>query len=97
MVAADQINARSIMVMKSNQSKFFNLSWPFQGSTVTPTSSLTISPRKTSCTRCVMGKIILEMFVRIKSLLRYELSPSAAANFTRRDLADYIRVFLQQQ
>jgi hypothetical protein len=38
-----------------------------------------------------MGRPVTCKFILNSYFSRYELSPSAAANFTRRNLADYLR------
>jgi len=80
MVAADQTNARSIMVMKSDQNKFFNLS-----------ENLVMAVSGESGDTNQFSEYIAKNIQLYKMRNGYELSPSAAANFTRRNLADYLR------
>jgi len=80
MVAADQTNARSIMVMKSDQNKFFNLS-----------DRLVMAVSGESGDTTQFAEYIAKNIALYKMRNGYELSPSAAANFTRRNLADYLR------
>merc|ERR1712098_820801 len=80
MVAADQTNARSIMVMKSDQNKFFNLS-----------DRLVMAVSGESGDTNQFAEYIAKNIQLYKMRNGYELSPSAAANFTRRNLADYLR------
>merc|ERR1712046_180958 len=80
MVAADQTNARSIMVMKSDQNKFINLS-----------DRLVMAVSGESGDTNQFAEYIAKNIQLYKMRNGYELSPSAAANFTRRNLADYLR------
>jgi len=80
MIAADQTNARSIMVMKSDQDKFCNLS-----------ERLTMAVSGESGDTTNFAEYISANIQLYKMRNGYELSPTAAANFTRRQLADYLR------
>merc|ERR1711978_120027 len=80
MVATDQTNARSIMVMKSDQNKFFNLS-----------DRLVMAVSGESGDTTQFAEYIAKNIQLYKMRNGYELSPAAAANFTRRNLADYLR------
>jgi len=80
MVAADQTNARSIMVMKSDQNKFFNMS-----------DRLVMAVSGESGDTNQFAEYIAKNIQLYKMRNGYELSPSAAANFTRRNLADNLR------
>merc|ERR1712046_27707 len=80
MVAADQTNARSIMVMKSDQNKFINLS-----------DRLVMAVSGESGDTNQFAEYIAKNIQLYKMRNGYELSPAAAANFTRRNLADYLR------
>ena len=80
MVAADQTNARSIMVMKQDQDKFCQLS-----------DSLVMAVSGESGDTTQFAEYIAKNIQLYKMRNSYELSPSAAANFTRRNLADYLR------
>merc|ERR1712137_704283 len=80
MVAADQTNARSIMVMKSDQDKFCQLS-----------DRLVMAVSGESGDTTQFAEYIAKNIQLYKMRNGYELSPSAAANFTRRNLADYLR------
>ena len=80
MVAADQTNARSIMVMKQDQDKFCQLS-----------ERLVMAVSGESGDTTQFAEYIAKNIQLYKMRNSYELSPSAAANFTRRNLADYLR------
>ena len=80
MVAADQTNARSIMVMKQDQDKFCQLS-----------DRLVMAVSGESGDTTQFAEYIAKNIQLYKMRNSYELSPSAAANFTRRNLADYLR------
>jgi len=80
MVAADQTNARSIMVMKHDQDKFCQLS-----------ERLVMAVSGESGDTTQFAEYIAKNIQLYKMRNSYELSPSAAANFTRRNLADYLR------
>ena len=71
---------RSIMVMKSDQDKFCNLS-----------ERLTMAVSGESGDTTNFAEYISANIQLYKMRNGYELSPSAAANFTRRQLADYLR------
>merc|ERR1712025_686507 len=70
----------SIMVMKSDQNKFFNLS-----------DRLVMAVSGESGDTNQFAEYIAKNIQLYKMRNGYELSPSAAANFTRRNLADYLR------
>merc|ERR1711994_454796 len=80
MVAADQTNARSIMVMKQDQDKFCQLS-----------DRLVMAVSGESGDTTQFAEYIAKNIQLYKMRNGYELSPAAAANFTRRNLADYLR------
>eukprot|EP00088_Acartia_fossae_P013826 TRINITY_DN17308_c0_g1_i1.p1 TRINITY_DN17308_c0_g1~~TRINITY_DN17308_c0_g1_i1.p1 ORF type:complete len:205 (+),score=65.50 TRINITY_DN17308_c0_g1_i1:51-665(+) len=80
MVAADQTNARSIMVMKSDQDKFCQLS-----------DKLVMAVSGESGDTTQFAEFIARNIQLYKMRNGYELSPTAAANYTRRQLADYLR------
>jgi len=68
------------MVMKSDQNKFFNLS-----------DRLVMAVSGESGDTNQFSEYIAKNIALYKMRNGYELSPSAAANFTRRNLADYLR------
>lgn len=80
MVATDQTNARSIMVMKSDQKKYLELS-----------DKLIMAVSGESGDTSQFAEYIQKNIQLYKMRNGYELSPKAAANFTRRNLADYLR------
>jgi len=80
MVAADQTNARSIMVMKSDMKKYLKLS-----------DRLIMAVSGESGDTSQFAEYVQKNIQLYKMRNGYELSPSAAANFTRRNLADYLR------
>jgi len=80
MVAADQTNARSIMVMKSDMKKYMKLS-----------DKLIMAVSGESGDTSQFSEYIQKNIQLYKMRNGYELSPAAAANFTRRNLADYLR------
>jgi len=80
MVATDQTNARSIMVMKEDEEKVVNLS-----------DRLVMAISGESGDTNQFAEYIAKNIQLYKMRNGYELSPSAAANFTRRNLADYLR------
>nr|AGN29655.1 proteasome subunit beta type-2-like protein [Acartia pacifica]AGN29656.1 proteasome subunit beta type-2-like protein [Acartia pacifica] len=80
MVATDQTNARSIMVMKSDEKKYLKLS-----------DRLIMAVSGESGDTNQFAGYIQKNIQLYKMRNAYELSPSAAANFTRRNLADYLR------
>merc|ERR1711936_435965 len=71
---------RSIMVMKSDQDKFCQLS-----------DNLVMAVSGESGDTNQFAEYIQKNIQLYKMRNGYELSPSAAANFTRRNLADYLR------
>jgi len=80
LVAADQTNARSIMVMKSDEQKYLKLS-----------DKLIMAVSGESGDTVQFAEYVEKNIQLYKMRNGYELSPSAAANFTRRNLADYLR------
>merc|ERR1712241_306295 len=80
MVATDQTNARSIMVMKEDEQKVVNLS-----------DRLVMAVSGESGDTNQFAEYIAKNIQLYKMRNGYELSPAAAANFTRRNLADYLR------
>ena len=80
MVATDQTNARSILVMKEDYDKTIKLS-----------DRLLMSVSGESGDTSQFAEFIAKNVQLYKMRNSYELSPNAAANFTRRNLADYLR------
>jgi len=80
MVAADQTNARSILVMKSDQKKYTKIS-----------ERMIMAVTGESGDTHQFSEYVHKNLQLYKMRNGYELSPSAAANFTRRNLADYLR------
>eukprot|EP00093_Oithona_nana_P005313 05313.XXX_233259_232339_1 [CDS] Oithona nana genome sequencing. len=80
MVAIDKTNARSIMVMKDDYDKSFQLSDKMIMSVVGESGDTT-----------QYAEFIAKNIQLYKMQHGYELSPKACANFTRRNLADYLR------
>jgi len=80
MVACDQTNARSIMVMKSDMKKYLQLS-----------DRLIMAVSGESGDSSQFAEYVEKNIQLYKMRNGYELSPSAAASFTRRNLADYLR------
>jgi len=80
MVASDQTNARSIIVMKKDQRKYLKLS-----------DKLIMAVSGESGDTHQFSEYVAKNIQLYKMRNGYELSPSAAANFTRRNLADYLR------
>ena len=79
-VASDATNARSILVMKEDYDKTFKLS-----------DHLLMSVTGESGDTTQFAEFISKNVQLQKIRHGYELSPAAAANFTRRNLADYLR------
>lgn len=80
MVAADQTSARSILVMKSDKKKYLKLA-----------DRLIMAVCGESGDTDQFAEYVEKNIQLYKMRNGYELSPSAAANFTRRSLADYLR------
>nr|AQS22599.1 proteasome subunit beta type-2-like protein [Pseudodiaptomus poplesia] len=80
MLVTDQTNARSIMVMKSDHKKYLQLA-----------DRLVMAVSGESGDTTQFSEYIAKNVALYKMRNGYELSPSAAANFTRRNLADYLR------
>jgi len=80
MVATDRTNARSILVMKDDQRKSYQLS-----------DKLVMTAVGESGDTNQFAEFITKNIQLYKMQNGYELSPSGAANFTRRNLADYLR------
>jgi len=79
-IASDRTNARSIIVMKDDTDKTYNLS-----------DTLVMSAVGESGDTTQFAEFIQKNVQLYKMQNSYELSPWAAANFTRRNLADYLR------
>ncbi|XP_022909087.1 proteasome subunit beta type-2-like [Onthophagus taurus] len=80
MIATDMTTAHSIMVMKSDENKLFPLSKKLV---------MAIVGEKGDTTQ--FAEYIAKNIQLYKMRNGYELSPSAAANFTRRNLAEALR------
>jgi len=80
LVAADQTSAQSIMVLKSDTKKYLKLS-----------DRLIMAVSGESGDTTQFAEYVEKNIQLYKMRNGYELSPSAAANFTRRNLADYLR------
>lgn len=80
LVASDQTNAHSILVVKDDYDKTFPLS-----------DKLLMSVSGQSGDTNQFAEFIAKNVQLYKMRNSYELSPNAAANFTRRNLADYLR------
>jgi len=80
LVAADQTSAHSIMVLKSDTKKYLKLS-----------DKLIMAVSGESGDTVQFAEYVEKNIQLYKMRNGYELSPSAAANFTRRNLADYLR------
>ncbi|XP_011497064.1 PREDICTED: proteasome subunit beta type-2-like [Ceratosolen solmsi marchali] len=80
LVAADMTNATSIMVMKNDEHKIHKIS-----------SKLVMAISGESGDATQFSEYISKNLQLYKMRNGYELSPKAAANFTRRNLADYLR------
>ncbi|XP_058804602.1 proteasome subunit beta type-2-like [Phymastichus coffea] len=80
LIAADMTNATSIMVMKNDEHKIFKIS-----------NKLVMAVSGESGDAIQFSEYINKNLQLYKMRNGYELSPKAAANFTRRNLADYLR------
>ena len=80
MVATDRTNARSILVMKEDYDKTIKLS-----------DRLLMAVSGESGDTNQFAEFIAKNVQLYKMRNSYQLSPNAAANFTRRNLADYLR------
>ncbi|XP_012252864.1 proteasome subunit beta type-2 [Athalia rosae] len=80
LVAADMTNAQSIMVMKSDEQKIHKIS-----------DKLVMAVSGESGDTTQFAEFIGKNIQLYKMRNGYELSPKAAASFTRRNLADYLR------
>lgn len=80
LIAADMTNAHSIMVMKDDEDKLHKIS-----------DKLVMAISGESGDTTQFAEYIAKNIQLYKMRNGYELSPSAAANFTRRNLADYLR------
>ncbi|XP_014207133.1 proteasome subunit beta type-2 [Copidosoma floridanum] len=80
LVAADMTNASSIMVMKSDENKLYKLS-----------DKLVMAVCGESGDAIQFSEYISKNLQLYKMRNGYELSPKASANFTRKNLADYLR------
>ncbi|KAL4236778.1 Proteasome subunit beta type-2 [Mactra antiquata] len=80
LVAADQVSARSIVSMKQDNDKMFKLN-----------DNLLMLVSGEPGDTVQFAEYIGKNIQLYKMRNGYELSPSAAANFTRKNLADYLR------
>ncbi|KAK9702444.1 Proteasome subunit [Popillia japonica] len=80
LIAADMTNAHSIIVMKTDENKLYQLS---------NNIVMAISGEKGDTTQ--FAEYIAKNIQLYKMRNGYELSPTAAANFTRRNLAEALR------
>lgn len=80
LLATDQTNARSILVMKQDHDKTFRLS-----------DNLVMSVTGEPGDNVQFSEFIAKNIQLYKMRNSYELCPRAAANFTRNNLADYLR------
>lgn len=80
LVATDQTSARSILVMKETYDKTYALS-----------DHLLLSVTGESGDTTQFAEFIAKNIQLFKMRNGYQLSPKAATNFTRRNLADYLR------
>ncbi|CAF4855622.1 proteasome subunit beta type-2 [Pieris napi] len=80
MIAADQTNSHSIMVMKDDEEKIYKIS-----------NKLVMGVAGDSGDTTQFAEYIAKNIQLYKMRNSYELGPSAAANFTRRYLAEYLR------
>ncbi|CAK1543106.1 unnamed protein product [Leptosia nina] len=80
MIAADQTNSHSIMVMKDDEDKIYKIS-----------DKLAMGIIGDSGDTNQFAEYIAKNIQLYKMRNSYELGPSAAANFTRRNLAEYLR------
>lgn len=79
-VASDATNARSILVMNEEYDKTYRMS-----------DHLLMAVTGESGDTVQFSEFIAKNIQLYKMRNGYELSPSSAANFTRRNLADYLR------
>ncbi|XP_038212452.1 proteasome subunit beta type-2 [Zerene cesonia] len=80
MIAADQTNSHSIMVMKDDEDKIYKIS-----------DKLVMGVIGDSGDTSQFAEYIAKNIQLYKMRNSYELGPSAAANFTRQNLAEYLR------
>lgn len=80
MIAADQTNSHSIMVMKNDEDKIFKIS-----------DKLIMGVIGDSGDTTQFAEYMAKNIQLYKMRNRYELGPSAAASFTRRNLAETLR------
>ncbi|VVC89529.1 proteasome subunit beta type-2-like [Leptidea sinapis] len=80
MIAADQTTSHSIMVMKDDEEKIYKIS-----------DKLVMAVTGDSGDTTQFAEYIAKNIQLYKMRNSYELGPSAAANFTRRNLAEYLR------
>jgi len=80
LMAADRTDARSIVVMKDDEEKFVQLS-----------DSLLMAVSGEAGDTSQFSEYIAKNVQLYKMRNEYELSPKAAAHFTRRNLAEYLR------
>ncbi|XP_061718047.1 proteasome subunit beta type-2 [Cydia pomonella] len=80
MIAADQSNSHSIMVMKDDEDKIHRIS-----------DKLVMGVIGDSGDTTQFAEYIAKNIQLYKMRNGYELGPTAAANFTRRNLAEYLR------
>ncbi|XP_073946195.1 proteasome subunit beta type-2-like [Choristoneura fumiferana] len=80
MIAADQSNSHSIMVMKDDEEKIYKIS-----------DKLVMGVIGDSGDTTQFAEYIAKNIQLYKMRNGYELGPTAAANFTRRNLAEYLR------
>ncbi|PSN50964.1 Proteasome subunit beta type-2 [Blattella germanica] len=80
LIGADMTNAHSIMIMKDDEDKLHKIS-----------DKLVMGISGESGDTTQFAEYIAKNIQLYKMRNGYELSPSAAANFTRRNLADYLR------
>jgi 20S proteasome subunit beta 4 len=80
LLAADRIDARSIVVMKHDEEKFVSLS-----------DNLLMAVTGEAGDTAQFSEYIAKNVQLYKMRNDYELSPKAAAHFTRRNLAEYLR------
>ncbi|KAG8236854.1 hypothetical protein J437_LFUL017219 [Ladona fulva] len=80
LIAADMTNAHSIMVMKDDEEKLYQISKKMV---------MGVSGEAGDTTQ--FAEYIAKNIQLYKMRNGYELSPQAAATFTRRNLADYLR------
>ncbi len=100
MIATDQTNARSILVMKEGKIANFSktlLIWqcrvfyPDEDKYFKLSDHILMSATGESGDTTQFAEFIAKNIALYKMQNGYQLSPTAAANFTRRNLADYLR------